>query len=868
MTVVDLELVRRGRVGEVKAAVAALDDGERVALNGELLAWVKKRSENFWNGNELTALVVAVGGSAPSAAAAARVLAAARWMSPGPATADALLEVAAARSVDWVPDLAYRLSGLASRRSADPSDQLWAFIARLLAAGGHAPPADDWFVIGWLRDLYFPSVARLRSRPVVDRLREDPFLEPLLPHVFTVDGAGERLTELEAPGTRGRFAVVLALAGLAAERRVDRGVMLRGCLSRLLRGDRPGSLRGIVALLIELEPTEAEVTADAGDYLRLLADAPSSVATAAQKLLRGAPGVELDAILEASAAVLRRTDKGLVRGQLGWLEALARRHRDRAGDIAAVLGEAADHPAIELRERAGALAARLGGTAPLVAAPAMARDDDLPPPAPPAPAPPPITDPDELAEEVAAFYSGRPFTALLPLERIVDGAVRLAAADRPRLRAALLPVLERHREGMGEHGWDPRCLCGAFTGLLHAAAEPEQASARRGGWAAVLAAARRFLVLGEPMPDRRVPPIHRILRARLAEIGAHAGSAALPGGLLSAPTSANGALDTEVLLERVAALGEADAWPWDLIQALLRLPKDPDEPAAARAEAIGTPAATRLAARLRAGGLPTPQWHVELAPRRPRDRGFDYGYDGLPAARVQVTAASPPMDAERYGLPGTETYGLLNARSGPPGESEFGWHELWPGLLPWDRGLVAAYALPEIASSADLDVRGRADALLLLAETAGDPGPALPIGVAYALTARHEQDRLAGLDTLLLLAASGAFDAETAGTHLGALSAAGAVTIGRAAQPLRDAATAGAPRTVWRLLAAALPALLEAKTPPRGTPDLLTLAAETATAAPGPAEIPGLSAIAAKRGTSRLATEARRLTAALPPHST
>ncbi|MFD0579683.1 hypothetical protein [Dactylosporangium darangshiense] len=136
MTVVDLELVRRGRVGEVKAAVAALDDGERVALNGELLAWVKKRSENFWNGNELTALVVAVGGSAPSAAAAARVLAAARWMSPGPATADALLEVAAARSVDWVPDLAYRLSGLASRRSADPSDQLWAFIARLLAAGG------------------------------------------------------------------------------------------------------------------------------------------------------------------------------------------------------------------------------------------------------------------------------------------------------------------------------------------------------------------------------------------------------------------------------------------------------------------------------------------------------------------------------------------------------------------------------------------------------------------------------------------------------------------------------------------------------------------------------------------------------------
>ncbi|WP_433324386.1 DUF6493 family protein [Dactylosporangium sp. CA-139066] len=858
MNALDLDLVRRGRVAEVSAAVAGLDDAQRAALAAELLAWVRRRSDNSWSGDELTALCVAVAASAPSAAAAARILAAARWVAPTPAMADAMIEAASARGVDWMPDLAHRMAEQLMRRTGQPDPHLWGFVARLLGHAGSPPPTHDAFVRGWLSDLAFPSIPRLRSRPVAERLRDDPFLDTLLPHVFTIDGGGEWLAELEAPGTGGRFAIVLAIAGLAAEGRADRAMLLRGCLSRLLRGDRPASLRGIVALLTELAPTPDEVTAAADDLLRLLADAPPSVATAAQKLLRAAPGVELDAILEASRAVLRRPDKGLVRGQLTWLDALARRHRDRAADIAGVLGEAADHPAIELRDRAAALAVKHGGAVPAVTAAGsvVARDDDLPPPAPAAAAPPPIADPDELAEEVAAFYGDRPFAALLPLERILDAAVRLAAADRPGLRAALMPVLERHRQGMGEHGWDPRCLCGAFTGLLHAAADAEQANARRGGWATVLANARRELVLGEGHPDRRVPPIHRLLRARLAEIGSNAG-ALLPGGPLSAPTSANGALDVDALLDRVGALGSIKPWPWDLAQALLRIPPDPDEPSAARAEAIGTPTAARVAARLREGGLPAPQWHVELVARRPRERDCDYGYDELPVARLQVTTGPPPA--------GAETYGLLGARPGPAGESGFGWHELWPGMLPWHRGLAAAFALPDIAAAADMDVRGQAGALPLLAETAGDPGPALPIAVAYALAARHEQDRLAAIDALLLLAAAGSFDAEAAGAHLGTLSAAGAVTVGRAVQPLRDAASAGAPRTVWRLLGAALPALLAAKTPPRGTPDLLTLAAETAVAAPGAARIEGLEAIAAKRGTSRLATEARRLAAALPP---
>jgi hypothetical protein len=74
---------------------------------------------------------------------------------------------------------------------------------------------------------------------------------------------------------------------------------------------------------------------------------------------------------------------------------------------------------------------------------------------------------------------------------------------------------------------------------------------------------------------------------------------------------------------------------------------------------------------------------------------------------------------------------------------------------------------------------------------------------------------------------------------------------------------AGARLSVWRLLAAALPPLLAAPTPPRGTPDLLNLAAEAAGATGVLIEVPGLADVVTRGGTSRLVTEARRLATAL-----
>ncbi|MFI5912178.1 DUF6493 family protein [Dactylosporangium sp. NPDC051541] len=873
---IDYGLIADGKVADVSAAVAALDERERPAAFKGLEAYLKASPELRWLGEHNTALAVAAVGTAPSAAAATRVLSR-RTFFPSPGTGPAVLAAARDRGITWLPDLVRRVG---DKRGREPFGGLWAFLAELLAAGSAPAPAGDWFVLGWLDHLNYPAELRARSAALPERLRADPFLDDLVPRLFTTDRAGERMLLWAFNGRPGgELALVEGLATLSAEGRLDRPALITATLSRLLRGgDRRQANRAFVALLTALAPTPDEVAANAADYLRLLADAPVTVATAAQKALRKAPDLELDAVLEASRAVLRRPDKTLVRTQLTWLAALRRRHPDRESDIAATAAEALDHPLIDVRERAAALTPPAAASP--AAAPPAAVSVALPAAPEVAPAPPPITDPDELAEEVAAFYSHRPFSSLPQLERVLDATVRLAATDRAGLRTALLPVLDRHTDGTGEHSWDPNCLCGVFARLLRTAADP-QAAPPRSAWAALMASARRFLPQGLPMPGPRMAPPQRLLWARLTEIGLHVGVGNdRTGGLVSAPTAANGALDTAVLLDRLAALGGREPWPWDLSQALLRLPPTTDSAAAARAAALGTAAGSRVAAWLRDGGLPAPQWQVEVVPRRPKQHGGDYEHRSLPVLRVQVTTAAADG----------ETFELLGAAPPAIAAGSFGWHVLWPGLLPWHRGLAAAFALPEVASAADLDQRGGGAVLPLLAEASGDGGPALPIAVAYGLAARHESDRLAAVDALLVLAAgsgpsngfgpfdgsgpsngfgpfdgSDGFDAETAGRYLGLLAAGGVVVVNRAVQPLRDAAAAGAARVVFRLLRAALPELLTVAKLPPGTPDLLTLAAETAATASGgvPVEIAGLEAVAGRRGSSRLVQEARRLRRAL-----
>ncbi|MEU4567994.1 DUF6493 family protein [Micromonospora sp. NPDC023956] len=848
-----------GGIRAAKVAVTGLTDAQRRDMAKALLVHVREQENPWFWEARATALAVVAVGCLPSAAQAAQLLGR-RSVSLRAVQAKLVVEVARERGVAWLADLAYRLADRLPR--TDPDDG-WEFIAALLAAEQAPPPTGDLFVTGWVRHLGWPREQRQRGVPLPERLSADPFLDALLPRLFEIDGIGLHMAfdapwngEKDDPETREKMALPRALADLAGTGRLDRSVLLDGCLSRLLRDDRPSALRAFVVLHDQLAPTGPEVADRAAGYLRLLADAPAPVATMAQKVLRQGDAAEIADVLDASRAVLARPEKALVKAQLSWLDRLARRLPDRTADIVEVLAVALDHPAADIRDRVGALTARHGhAPAPAVV---TAVGDELPPPAGPPPAPPPITDPDELAEEVAALLDGVP--QALPLDRVLDGLVRLAGADLPVLNRALVPVLARHRHGMHEHRWDPCCLCELVGGVLYTAVEPARAADRRGRWQALMAAVGRTPEPDQQLPAQsRVPALHRLLRARIAEVGCRVGGDAYPG-LLAMPTSASGAVDPVALYERIARLGSGGPWRWDLTQALLRLPPGSDEPLAAKARALRSPAGDRLATWLRDGGLPDPVAEVLTVPRQKRDRPArsrwaDWEYDRLPERRRQVRLTPPDGYHDRYGL--------LTVPVAPLGVNQGHRSAFWASVLPWQPGVVAAHALPEVASAADQDVRGATAVLPVLAESGGAGGPALDIALAYGLGARHEADRVATLDALLLLAAAGTLDAPAVGGHLGTLVTDGTVLPTRVLGPLRDAATAGAPLSVWRLLAAALPALLAAPTAPRGTPDLLTLAAETAARTGVRIEVPGLAEVAGRGGSSRLVREARRLAEAL-----
>jgi len=170
---------------------------------------------------------------------------------------------------------------------------------------------------------------------------------------------------------------------------------------------------------------------------------------------------------------------------------------------------------------------------------------------------------------------------------------------------------------------------------------------------------------------------------------------------------------------------------------------------------------------------------------------------------------------------------------------------------------------PSVHAHAVLGRRDGTAVLPLLAGCAGEGGAAVDVALAYGLAARQEADRVAAVDAVLALAASGGLDPAGVGSRLGDLGRQGLLTWSRCVAPLRDTAAAGAPLATWRMLAAALPTALAVPRPPAGTPDLLTLAAETAAATGERIDVPGLAAVAGRRGSSRLVTEARRLAAAI-----
>jgi hypothetical protein len=708
-------------------------------------------------------------------------------------TVAAIVRVAGA---DGRPAMAEVAALLASRlRTADDG---WELAATMLRAAGLTPPTSEAMVRGWIRSLSAGPPWQLANR-----LGGDPWLETMLPPLFEMPRAAGDLDD-EWAG---------ALVRLAGNDRIDRGQLTRLVLRRLAAPERTG-LPPVVTTYRLLDLGVDELVEHRAALFALLDAQQVSVADIGLRALRAldeAGLMDADGVAAAGRVVLRRSGKKLGRAQLAWLEKAVSRHPESAGMLLEVVAGALTHDDADLVEqarrvlthlqaeqlisagKAGKVAdtARKGeetATADETARPKVADSADRPVKAEgPARAVRPamaegqgMTEGQELADgpAMADGAATAPRAATTERPTMADGpamAGRPAMADGPamiRMPPPLASVAELD-VAIGRYRLDPwepveleRLLAGLVS-LTYSCRESVRA---------ILADAGPFL----ETPAPGTGPLSALLRERITEV-----AGLLTGGgpplLLATPTTRDGHLDPARLLFRVAE-AERDGWqpgPYDLSQALLRLPAQPDPAVGAAADRLRSPAGRRFAAWLRDGGLPEPIVTIQPAPDR-RVAVFP------PLAVADLTVPpglfDPPADRGPAADPGPV------ADPGPAADAR-----CWPLILPSHREIVAAHAaaMPEL--------------LPALAHASGPPGPALALALAYGL---GSPERDAAVDAVLHLARTGDLHADLVGRELSLLLEAGALDPAAVAGALEAIDRAGAAQVVWALTHAVVPALL------------------------------------------------------------
>jgi hypothetical protein len=870
-----IEAVRAGRTAEAVGLLDGMTDAERRAFLPELKELRKELRADRWDAparRAHPALHLAGAACQTGAAAVASWLAAPdmRWSQ---AKAAELIDVLGDRDPGWLADVARRLAERPV--SADVPYELMAGLVRL---AGCPAPTTQAYVEGWVQHI---GGAWQRTDSVLVRLRQDPHAPRLVTALFETDDIGGRM---EWSGREGLDGWTEAFTQLTAEGALERTVVVDACVARLLRGGSTTDNRVFLRVLKALALTRDEERERTADWLALASDAVSMVAAHAQSVLAAlALDGELPArrLAEMSGAVLFRTEKKLVRAQLVLLGKVLARDAATADELLPAAAQAFGHEDSDVQERAlklverhvkkagaevrdelaaaaeqlvPALRARAVGTLGAVpVAPEPVTYEEVLPPAPEplrvAPAPESAA---ELAEEVGALLTSGGDVAAF--ERTLDGLVRHAHEDRHALVEALGPAVSRlwwvggEPDHVAQYAFGDRLspLELVLATLLGKVPTATLHSAIQHGTSA------RACVHS---------PMARAFDARISEVAFRIDTDPLPF-LLSTPTWSTGLLEPEVLVARLDTYRQLGALPSaaDFAQALLRVRRADRSAATSAAEAaaaLGTAEGARLA-----------QWLTSGGPTLPPDRRR--------TAHARILVELGELEELQEDFPPA-----FQELGGPVSVYRDRWHcyhwddalrQHWLALLPERRELIAARILRDVSTVAVDDTRGAAAILPLLAESDGEAGDAVHLCLAYGLGARHEEDRLAAVDALLVLAARGQLDVELLGADLGQLVRRGAVKPLRLADSARTAAATGANATIWGMLRHTLPVLLAdlATGGPdgqagqsRGLGDLLGVAAECAERSGARGELPHLARTADRRGSSRLVTQARRLRGAL-----
>ncbi|WP_283132716.1 DUF6493 family protein [Rhizohabitans arisaemae] len=786
-----------------------------------------------------------------------------------------LLEILAARPAEWQADLARRLS-LKIRRADS-----WGVgvTLGLLRRTGIEPPAHDPLIVGWVAT----------TTPAEEATEPGSLLDRMLPRIFEAEGVGRQLQWAKPDDPW--------IAGLAAEATpARRETLLRGCVGRFLRGGSPIDLRYFGRLHEALRPTPEEIAPRARDYVRLLPAAPGPIAELALNHLRRLDDLDPSELTEALEGLLFRVERGLAESGLMWLEESVRRRPGPADELAPALTLAFGHKTFEVRQRAvrialklaprlsragattigeavSALPPRLGSTLAAAFGGEVAEAEEvfddfvpgtLPGPIRPRPFPAPLKSAREIADLFANHADDNPRR----VERILAALVTLDI-DRDRLATDLITEYLRRpgtlRNTLGT--WiDP------LRGMFHPSGGEPSAAVRPLPTAPPPSFADLL-----PAPDK-VPTPQWITLNRCAELFDALIAGNPPPVLLATPTREDGLLDPGVFVDRLAVCEAAGTppLPADFQQALLRVARTVPAEVQEKAATLTSPEGRQAARWLAEGGLPDPKVTVEwsrvhprlflpqwLAERGPVEGRADRDSGGSPpgapdqapnpgnSGTLRPTAV---VDAPMTGYPLID--GILtnlSTRVNPWLVEDFS------PVLPNHRELSAAHLLALVRASRYDPVASSTKRLIT---TDGPAGAALSAVLAQdTLLFGHDHTsapvlQLIAGDELPLdeLAVQFAQRIKNTGDSIKKLSDA-----------LEHFARNGAHHQMWTVTETALRLLLPAEKEKArtGLIYLITFAAMLARWTDTRAEIPELTALAARKGDTKLLREARTLRAYL-----
>ena len=773
----------------------------------------------------------------------------------------------------WLSDLALRL---AERLRQDDDYTYWSFVEHLAASSGALLPLSPAYVHGWLDAARHARwETRRGGEPFVlaDWLRRQSRLPERMEAVFATDNAGSELAEYPGYEVPEASTWPKAITTLIAEGVLDRAPLIDSCTARLLRGDKPGSLRGVLGVFEELAPTREEVRERLGTYQSMATSATGTVAKIALRELRALDAEEpfepLD-LAELSEGILARPESGLATGQLTWLDAALKRDPGAAAILLPCLGTAFTHPASSVQQRALKLLAKhmkKADSSPstlsalrdaaqsidpalraeadqLLAAPVepatttetAAPGHDSLPTYQPTPLPTQPSTPEELVTAFAPTYANGEITPL-EAEQIMAAVAVLSYRDRVGLAEAFRPLYDRYDDGkrklyIGHLQQFPtalRCLLEAVLGQDHRS--------------------ERTRVAGD---SKTTPKTALVLRIQeLTDQLLHGRTVPL---LLATPTEASGAIDPAVFESRMATYREQGIkpLPLDLEHAQLRVTPDPARAKAFAELPIGEPLATDESL-----GKP-----IESPNNGAKPRSRDV-LSLLSNIRTSTASTLAPILL----LPDLAQDGTLRLPQ-PPSimwtndpQSEF-----MPIMLPHDPDLVAAHLLTRLYEQANDKTPYSgvpSSAFPTLAETAGVPGPLTHLALVYALAADKLENRIAAQDAVLILASRSRLRPEQLGRLAAVAWQRDLVRGKRIVDALAQIEESGASKEIFATTAAMLAPL--SKTPEiRGLPDVLLLATRSAISAEiRGVDVPTLTELAALAKPKRVGIEARRLQAAL-----